>query len=76
MIVAESVALSQSINAPAVTLAIAPIVTALLTLGLFTVVASRDRIKVTIFIGDCQARVSSSSEGCLASQKTVKVEAY
>ena len=41
-----------------------------------TVVASRGRIRVTVFIGDCQARVSSSSEGCCTSQKTVKVESY
>ena len=69
-------ALSQSINAPAVTPAIAPIVTVLLTLGLFTVVASIGIIKVTVFIGDCQARVSSSSEGYSTSQKTVKAETY
>ena len=31
----------------------------LLSLGLFTVVASRGRIRVTVDIGDCQARVSS-----------------
>ena len=71
-----SVALSQSINDTVVIPAISPIVTALLTLELFTVVASRGRIKVTVFIGDCQARVPSSSEGCSTSQKTVKVEAY
>ena len=41
-----------------------------------TVVASRGRIRVTVFIGDCQARVSSSSEGCSTSQKTVKLESY
>ena len=76
MIVAESVALSQSINAFVVTPAIASIVTALLTLGLFTVVASIGRIKVTVFISDYQVHVYSSSEGCLTSQKTVKVEAY
>ena len=69
-------ALYQSINAPVVTPAIAPIDTALLTLGLFMVVGSRGRIKLTVFIGDCQARVSSSSEKCSTSQKTVKVEAY
>ena len=69
-------ALSQHINAPDVTPNIAPIVTALMTLGLFMVVASRGRINVTVFIGECQARVSFSSEGCLTSQKTVKVEAY
>ena len=38
-----------------------------------TVVASRVIIRVTVTIGDCQARVSSSSEGCSTSQKTVKV---
>ena len=38
-----------------------------------TVVASRGIIRVTVTIGDCQALVSSSSEGCLTSQKTVKV---
>ena len=69
-------ALSQSIKAPAVTPVIAPIVIVLLTLGLFTVVASRVRINVTVFIGDCQERVYSSSEGCLIWQKIVKVEAY
>ena len=41
-----------------------------------TVVASRGIIRVTVTIGDCQARVSSSSEGCSTSQKTVKVETY
>ena len=75
MIVAESMALSQSNNAPAVTPAISPAVTALLSLGLISVIASRGRIKVTVFISDCQARVSSSSEGCSTSQKTVNVEA-
>ena len=40
------------------------------------VVASRGIIRVTVTIGDCQARVSSSSEGCSTSQKTVKVETY
>ena len=71
-------ALSQSINTPAVTPAVAPAiiptVNQLLLLGLILVVASRGRINVTVFIGDCQARVSSSSEGCLTSKKTVKVE--
>ena len=38
-----------------------------------TVVASRGIIRVTVTIGDCQARVSSSSEGCSTWQKTVKV---
>ena len=38
-----------------------------------TAVASRGIIRVTVTIGDCQALVSSSSEGCLTSQKTVKV---
>ena len=54
-IIAESVALSYSINAPAVTPdvapAIAPSVTPLLSLGLISVVASRGRI-------------TSYSEGC------------
>ena len=40
------------------------------------VVASRGIIRVTVTIGDCQACVSSSSEGCSTWQKTVKVEAY
>ena len=65
MIVAESVALSYSINDPDVTPAVAPdiatAVTPLLSLGLILVVASRVRIMVTVSIGDCQARVSSSS---------------
>ena len=38
-----------------------------------TVVASRGILRVTVTIGDCQACVSSSSEGCSTSQKTVKV---
>ena len=38
-----------------------------------TVVASRGIFRVTVTIGDCQALVSSSSEGCSTSQKTVKV---
>ena len=38
-----------------------------------TVVASRGIIRVTVTIGDCQALVSSSSEGCSTSQITVKV---
>ena len=67
--------ISYYINAPDVAPAIAPIVTPLLLFGFFTVVASRGRIKVTVFIGDWQARVSSSSEGCSTSQKTFKVEA-
>ena len=41
-----------------------------------TFVASRCRIRVTVFIGDCQVRVSSSSEGCSTLQKTVKLETY
>ena len=61
---------------PDVAPAIAPAVTPLLSLGLFTVVASICRIRVTVFIGDCQACVSSSSERCFTLQKTVKVEAY
>ena len=69
-------AISYYINAPDVATAIALIVTALLLLGLISVVASRVIIGVTVFIGDCQARVSSSSEGCSTSQETVKVEAY
>ena len=69
-------ALSQSINALDVTPAIAPIVTALRYLGLILVTSSRGRIWVTVFIGDCQALVPSSSEGCSSLQKTVKVEAY
>ena len=40
------------------------------------VVASRGIIRVTVTIGDCQARVSSSSEGCSTSQKKVEVETY
>ena len=40
------------------------------------VVTSRGIIRVTVTIGDCQARVSSSSEGCSTSQKIVKVETY
>ena len=40
-----------------------------------TVVASRGIIRVMVTIGDCQARVSYSSEGCSTWQKTVKVEA-
>ena len=57
-------ALSYSINAPAVTPAVAPAiataVTPLLSIGLILVVSSRDRIRVTVSIGDCQARVSST----------------
>ena len=64
------------INAPAVAPVIASAVTLLLTIGLILVVALRGRIKVTVFIGDCQARVSSSSEGCSTFQKTVKVKDY
>ena len=40
------------------------------------VVTSRGIIRVTVTIGNCQARVYSSSEGCSTSQKTVKVETY
>ena len=61
---------------PDVAPAIDPAVSPLLLLGLFTVVASRGRIRVTVTISDCQALVSSSSEGCSILQKTVKVEAY
>ena len=71
---------SYSINTPTVTPdvapAIAPAVTPLLSLGFFKVVASRGRIWVTVFIGDFQARVSSSTDGFLTSHKTVKVEDY
>ena len=69
-------ALSWSINAPTVSPAIATIVTSLLLIGLILVVALIVRIKVTVFMSGCQARVFSSSEGCSTSQKTVKVEAY
>ena len=48
MIVAESVALSQSIKASAVTPVIAPIFTPLLSLGLILVVATIGRMKVTV----------------------------
>ena len=41
-----------------------------------TVVASRGIIKVTVTIVDFQARVSSSSEECSTSYKTVKVQSY
>ena len=41
-----------------------------------TVVTSRGIIRITVTIGDCQARVSSSSEGCSTWQKKVKVETY
>ena len=56
--------------------AVATVSLLLLILLSLTVVASRDRINVTVFISDCQARVSSSSEGCSTLQKIVKVEAY
>ena len=39
-------------------------------------VASRGIIRVTVTIGECQARVSSSLEECLTSHNTVKVETY
>ena len=61
---------------PAIARAIAPAVTPLMLRGLFMVVASRDKIRVTVFIGVYQARVSSSSEVCLNLKKTVKVESY
>ena len=65
--VAESVALSYSINVtaitPSVAPAIAPAVTPLLLLGLISSVASRGRIRVMVSILDCQDCVSSSSEG-------------
>ena len=41
-----------------------------------TVFASRGIIRVTVTISECQARVSSSSEGCSTSQKTVKMGTY
>ena len=73
-------ALSYSINTPAVTPAVAPdialAVTTLMSLGLISVVASRGIIRVTVSIGDCQVHVSSSSEGCSTLYKTVKGEAY
>ena len=80
MIIAKYVALSYSINVtdvtPDVAPAIAPAVTPLMLLGLISFVASRGRIRVTVFISDFQSRVSSFSEGCLTWQKTVKVESY
>ena len=74
-------ALSYFINTIAVTNAIAPAislgVTPLLSFGLFTVVASRGRIRVKVSIGDCQARVSLFFRwACLTLLNTVKVEAY
>ena len=62
--------------AAAVTPGVATVSLLLSLLLSLTVVASRGRIKVTVFISDCQARVSSSSEGCSTSHKTVKLEAY
>ena len=62
--------------ADAVAPAVATLSLLLSLLCSLTVVASRGRIRVTVFIGDFQARVSSSSEGCSTLQKTVKVEAY
>ena len=57
MIVAESVDLSYSINAPAVTPDVDPniarAVTPIMSLGLITVVTSRVRIRVTVSTGDC-----------------------
>ena len=47
--------------------AVAPAVTPLLLLGLFTVVASRGRIRVTVSISDCWALWSSYLEGCSTS---------
>ena len=41
-----------------VTPAVTPLLL-LMSLGLFTVVASRGRIRVTVAIGDCQAHMSS-----------------
>ena len=79
-IVAESMALSQSTNAPDFTTAIIPVVTPaatpLLSLGLISFVASRGRIMVKVFIGEVQARVYFSSEKFSTSQKKFKVEAY
>ena len=79
MIVADSVALSYSINATSGTLdvapSIAPAVNPLPSLGLISVIALRCRIRVTFFIGDYKARVSSSSEECFTSYNTFKVEA-
>ena len=73
-------ALSYSIKdtavTPAVAPTIAPTVTPLLSLVLISVVASRGRIRVTVFFGDCQAHVSSSSEGCVTLHKRVNMEAY
>ena len=66
----------EMMTAAAVASAVATVSLLLSLLLSLTVVASRGRIRVTVFIGDCQARVSSSSEGCPTSQKTVKVEAY
>ena len=84
MIVAESVALSYLINAPAITRsiapditpAIAPAVTPLLSFGLFRVVDSRGRIWVTVFIGDFGRVCPSPQSGVRLLRKTVKVEAY
>ena len=55
--------------AAAVATAVAMVSLLLLLLLSLTVVTSRVRIRVTVFIGDCQVRVSSSSEGCSISQK-------
>ena len=72
--------LSYSINNTAVTPAVAPAialaVTPLMLLGLISVVSLRGRIRVMVYISECQVRVSSASEGFSTSQKTVKVEAY
>ena len=67
--------LCRSVSA-AVATAIATFSLLLLLLLSPTVVTSRGRIWVTVFIGDFQARVFFSSEGCSTSQKTVKVEYY
>ena len=65
---AESVAISYSINDIAIsaadTPAIATVVTPLLSLGLISVVASRGKIRLKVSIGDFQEPVFSSSEGC------------
>ena len=63
-------------GAPAVASAVTTLSLLLSCLLSLTVSASRGRIRVTVFIGDCQARVSSSSEGCSTLHKIVKLEAY
>ena len=63
-------------TAAAVAPAAATVSLLLLLLLSLTVVDSRCRIRVTVFIVDCQSRVSSLSEGCSTSQETFKVETY